>query len=81
MKWQYEHYDNLLHFFFLHCILMKNYGLSFFENEILSLNGIMKMDNRPVTLILLALTVFRIFICELQYVKYLTFFKKNLYLI
>lgn len=60
---------------------MKNYGLSFFENEILSLNGIMKMNNRPVTLILLALTVFRIFICKLQYVKYLTFLKENLYLI
>lgn len=62
--------------FFLHCILIKNYGLSFFENEILSLNGIMKMNNRPVTLILLALTVFRIFICKLQYVKYLTFLKE-----
>lgn len=60
---------------------MKNYGLSFFENEILSLNEIMKMNNWPVTLILLALTVFRIFICKLQYVKYLTFLKENLYLI
>lgn len=36
----------------------------------------MKMNNRPVTLILLALTVFRIFICKLQYVKYLTFLKE-----
>lgn len=41
----------------------------------------MKMNKRPVALILLALTVFRIFICELQYVKYLTFLKENLYLI
>lgn len=28
--------------FFLHGILMKNYGLSFLENEILSLNEIWK---------------------------------------
>lgn len=70
MKWQYEHYDNLLKKIFSLYFDKKIMDCPFLKNVILSLNEIMILNNWPVTLRLLLLPVFRTFFHKLQYVKY-----------